>query len=179
MRPFSFLWLVISSFVCTFCKTSEPSATSVPRTINYSQYVTYDFGNAAVASSQNPAFSWPQFKERIEQEVSFVLPGKGLEKDTRSPDLLIYYYALVSTERNVPLLEYNIGWAAEPFITSGERFSDYPDHTFVIDFVDTNINQLIWRGSTALPFDQPDRLYEVLPKRIHSLIGQYPTIPRQ
>ena len=159
------------------CKFTESTSKNAPRQINYSQYETYSYGNAIIVSSENPAFSWPQFSERVQREIDFVLPGKGLEKVTIRADLQIFFYAIIKAGQDRPLLSYNIGWAAEPFIENGELFDRYPANTLMIDFIDTNTNQLVWRASTQLPYDDQNRLYKVLPEQIHKIIQKYPLVP--
>lgn len=160
------------------CNSSHKATDeNTPRQINYAQYQTYAYGDAIIVSSENPAFSWPQFSERVKREIDFVMPGKGLEKSSVQADLKIYFYAIVEANRDRPLLPYQIGWAAEPFITDGELFARYPGNTFAVDFVDSNNNQLVWRASTQLPYDDQSRLYRVLPERIHKLVQKYPLLP--
>lgn len=160
------------------CKSSEPAnEVDRPRQINYSQYQDWNFGDGDIPSSENPVFAWPQFAERLRREISFTLPIVGLDRTAESPDLLVYFYALAGDDKYNPVLPYQIGWAAEPFITNGEQFGRYPANTLVIDMVDPKINQLVWRGSTSLPFDEPDRLYRLLPERINTLLRNYPNLP--
>lgn len=159
------------------CKNSEQSTSKPPETVNYSQFTTFNFGKPHVISSQNPVFSWPQFQERIEREIKFSLPGTGLDFSGRDPDLLIYYFAIVDTREDYPLLPYHAGWAAKPFLSRGETFSQYVPHTLVIDMVDTNNNQLVWRGSVRINFDDAEQFYRELPEKVYSLLKQYPTLP--
>lgn len=169
--------VALSLVLFTGCKSTEQAKSNAPRQIDYAQYQTYSFGDAIIVSSENPAFSWPQFSDRVKREINFVLPSKGLERTAAKGELNIYFYAVAETGRNRPLLSYQIGWAAEPFISGGERFDRYPSNTLVLDFVDSNINQLVWRASTQLPYDDQDKLYRVLAERIHELIQQYPLLP--
>lgn len=166
------------TIVLAGCKSTDPSNQSSPREINYSQYESYSFADAIILSSENPAFSWPQFSERLKREIDFAMPGKGLEKRTANPDLHIFYYAIVDTNRDFPIVPYQIGWAAEPFITSGESFKEYSSNTLVVDFIDTNTRQLVWRGSISLPFNDKNQLYKALPSQIHRLLQQYPLLPK-
>ncbi|MDZ7716236.1 MAG: DUF4136 domain-containing protein [Balneolaceae bacterium] len=178
MADNTFLTFFIGIAILAGCSPAKQTTDeNTPRQINYTQYQTYTYGDAIIVSSENPAFSWPQFSERVKREINFVMPGKGLEKVSAQADVQIYFYAIVDANRDRPLLPYQIGWAAEPFITDGELFARYPGNTFVVDFVDSNNNQLIWRASTQLPYDNQTQLYNLLPERIHKLIQKYPLLP--
>lgn len=158
------------------CKSSD-SAKRPPEAVNYSQYTTFNFGKPHILSSENPVFSWPQFRDRVEREIIFTLPGKGLDLSRGNPDLLVYYYAIVDSRTDPPLFPYRVGWAAAPFIRSGETFSRYGTNTLVVDMVDAHSGQLVWRGSIDIPFDNPEILYKELPKKVYTLLNRYPTLP--
>lgn len=160
------------------CKSSEPPPENKKvKTVNYDQYETYDFGNAFLVNREDPLFKFPQLEKRIKRELKFDLPSKRLDYSTEDPDLKIYFYAITDEEGSYPVLSYEIGFAARPFLASGERLQNYPGNTLVIDFVDLSLNELVWRGSIALPFDDEEKLFEVLPKRIHQLLNPYPSVP--
>ena len=165
------------SIISGACKVLESGRPGSSKTIQYHHFDSYSFGEPLVISSRNPAFSWPQFSERIRHELSFLLPTQGLDSSGKQGDLVIYFYAVVQPVEQPPLVSYYIGWAAEPFVSQGERFERYPSNTFVIDFVDANTRELVWRGSTSLPFDNPDLLYELMPERLAKLIQRYPSPP--
>lgn len=174
--PWLFIgWIGFS--LITGCSSSDSYQKKTPRLVDFDQYSTFYFPEPVVASSDNPVFSKPQLSERVEQEISFILSNKRLDKSTRNPDLAIYYYAITESEVDITVLPYRIGWAAEPFINSGEILENYPGGTFVIDFVDVNMDQLVWRGSTQLPFQNTETLYRVMPDSIQKLLDRFPRLP--
>lgn len=161
------------------CKTQESAGGSAASDLDYRKYQSYQFGQPVLFSSKDPVFSWNQFEERVKREINFILPSKGLEPTRTDPGLLVYYYALVDPDKKPAILDYTIGWAAEPFIEKGEQFSRYPNNTFVIDLVDTDTRQLVWRASTSLPFDDPDDLYGQLSRQLRELFESYPNVPER
>ncbi len=168
--------LLLSATGLFSCKAGEQAAQPAAA-VDYQAYQSYQIASPTLASSDDPSFSWIQFKERIKREINFILPAKGLEQTAAEPDLLVYYYALVDTKRKPAIIEYNIGWAAEPFIESGESFSRYAPHTLVVDLVDAHTGELVWRSSTRLPFDSREQLYEQLPGQLRKLFKPYPAVP--
>lgn len=149
--------------------------------VNYSQYSTYAFGSSSVVSRENPLIQWPQFSQRIEKALRFHLPTAGLDPVpvNSAPDLRIYYYIISDADAQKPVVDYEIGWRAEPFITQGESFTEYDKNTLVLDFVDVTTNELVWRGSTSLPLDNEKKVYQQLSKKIQLLIKKYPYFPSE
>lgn len=178
LHKYLLLWgCIVLNITIGACSSSNPSQKETPRIIDFNQYSTFYFPNAVVPSSDNPVFKEPQFSERVEQEISFILSTKNMDQTSQNGDLALYYYAITQKKEDVPILPYRIGWAAEPFIESGEILENYSSDTFVIDFVDSNMNQLIWRGSVGLPFKNSDKLFRVLPDSLQKLLKTYPRLP--
>lgn len=178
LHKYLFLWVwIVLNITIGACSSSNSSQKETPRIIDFSQYSTFYFPDAVVPSSDNPVFKELQLSERVEQEISFILSAKNLDRTSQNGDLAVYYYAITQHEENGLVLPYRIGWAAEPFIESGEILENYSADTFVIDVVDPNMNQLIWRGSIGLPFQNSDKLFRVLSDSLQKLLKPYPRLP--
>lgn len=156
------------------CSSSEKTTSS---SYNYSQYSTYRIGDPVVVNSQNPVFKWPQLSERIHKALNFHLPSAGLDPAQSRTDLIIHYYVISDSNAQQPVLSYQIGWRAEQFLARGERFSEYSANTFVLDFVDASADELVWRGSTTIPFDSEQNTYDQLSAQIQKLVQRYPSLP--
>lgn len=147
--------------------------------VDYSQYRSYVIVAPVPSDSDNPAFRWPQLNKRIRNDLNFLLPSVGLDPATDRADLYIFPHIIADSDGRDPMIPYQIGWRAEPFLESGERIDEYPDNTLVLDFVDPNLNELIWRGSTRLPLSREKETYKVLTERLKKLVRQYPHPPSQ
>jgi len=144
---------------------------------SYGQYSSYTLVQTVPAGSENPALTWPQLYERIRKNLNFHLPSVGLDPVSADPDLYIYIYVLAETDDLRPVAPYRIGWRAESFLAAGERLSEYPPNTLVLDFVDPDLDELVWRGSTGLPLESQKKTNEVLGSRIKKLVQRYPKPP--
>lgn len=147
---------------------------SEPPRAEFGDYYSYDYGESYIVSSESPVLKSAQFSDRVRNEFNFQLPGHGLRQNSDTPDLLLYYYAIATDEPNNPIREYRIGFLAERYMQQERRLDEYPRNTFVLDVVDRNRNELIWRGSIAMNFDDPDEMYKNLSRKINALLERYP-----
>lgn len=163
---------------CLFaCSPSDNLRETEQPGFNYSQYRTYTIADPVPTSSENPAFEWLQLTDRIRSELNFILPTVGLDRSTKNPDLKVYFFLVAESDNRRPVIPYQVGWRAEPFLSGGERFTEYPPNTLVLDFVDPNLDELVWRGSIHLPLENEQETYKVLSTRIKKLVQRYPDPP--
>lgn len=161
------------------CTSTRTSRKSDQPGFDYSHYRTYAIVETVPLSSENPAFQWPQLTSRIRSELNFFLPSVGLDPVQQNPDLRMYVYVIADPDEGPPVLTYQIGWRAEPFLAAGERFDAYASNTLVLDIVDPRLNELVWRGSTRLPLNSEPETYKVLGTRLKKLVQRYPKTPSQ
>jgi hypothetical protein len=83
---------------------------------------------------------------RIRTAMESQLTGKGFHMETEKPDFVIAYY--VTTKNKLSVQDYGYGpprW----FGSRDIRVNQYSEGTLMVDFIDTNTNQVIWRGRAS------------------------------
>lgn len=83
---------------------------------------------------------------RIRTAMESQLIGNGFRMETEKPDFAIAYY--VTTKNKLNVQDYGYGpprW----FGGRNIRVNQYSEGTLMVDFIDTNTNQVIWRGRAS------------------------------
>jgi hypothetical protein len=123
------------------CATMQVSS-FVERGADVTKYHTYNWAPPKAQATGDPRLDNNEFfANRIHTAVEEHLNGRGFEKATTGPDLVVHYYASVSQEIN--LNGSNEAYAmcqddCEPYV--------YDAGTIVVDLVDARTNRLVWRG---------------------------------
>lgn len=83
---------------------------------------------------------------RIRTAMESQLIGNGFRMETEKPDFAIAYY--VTTKNKLNVQDYGYG---PPRWFGGRNISvnQYSEGTLMVDFIDTNTNQVIWRGRAS------------------------------
>ena len=172
-----YLPLLLTILLLAGCSSTRQSGdTQGPQyaQINYSNYDTFAFGEAMVVSPEQPEFRWLDFSDRVREELKFRLPSTGLDYTTRRPDLLLFFYSVISDNDQKPFFNYQLGPAADRFLARGESFDKYGKDTFVLDMVDVNRQELVWRGSTKIDYSNRDAIFKQIPVAVEQLLRNYP-----
>jgi hypothetical protein len=131
-------------------------------TINYTTYRTFGWYKAEVPTPV-PGSAGPEFStlldERVKEAVATELVMQGLNPAAENPDLLVAYDIAVDTAQ---LATQASGFPAGYGYWYGYRYryshtafpgyrpvQQYPVGTLFIDLIDSNTNELVWRGWVA------------------------------
>jgi hypothetical protein len=83
---------------------------------------------------------------RIRTSMESQLMANGFRMETEKPDFVIAYY--VTTKNKLSVQDYGYGpprwWGSRDI-----RVNQYSEGTLMVDFIDTNTNQVIWRGRAS------------------------------
>ncbi len=108
---------------------------------NFAEYKTFDFLPHPVKPRANP-FN----QKRIEAAIEQTLIARGFQKlESGSPDLLVAYHANVKDKIDVDTYGYRYGRYGRR-VGTYTTVREYQQGTLVIDFVDANSKELVWRG---------------------------------
>jgi hypothetical protein len=122
------------------CATMQVSS-FVERGTDVTKYRTYSWAPPKVQATGDPRLDNNEFfANRIQTAVDQQMNGRGFEKASATPDLVVHYYASVAQE-------INLNGADQPYTTceSCEPYV-YDAGTIVVDLVDARTNHLVWRG---------------------------------
>lgn len=117
----------------------------VERGINFTDYVTYDWGPPDKLPVGDPRLdNNPFFTDYLQGAIEKRLAAKGFERAlSGQPDLLVHYHASVNQKVDVYEVDTRYGYCygnCEP------QFVDVEQGTLVIDLVDVKTNKVVWRG---------------------------------
>jgi hypothetical protein len=127
----------------TACATMTVSS-HIERNIDFSAYVTYDWGqrdNFPVGDPRldNNAF----FRDYVEGAIEKRLAAKGYERASTAPaDLLLHYHASVNQKVDVYEADRSLGYPP----TGESRVVEFEQGTLMLDVIDARTKRLVWRG---------------------------------
>jgi len=127
------------------CATLTASA-HVERSVNFNDYVTYDWGPPDNLPVGDPRLdNNPFFHDYLEGAIEKRLAGKGYKRVPFGgpPDLLIHYHAAVNQRVEVSSVDQANGYCYQDCTP---RMVDYEQGTLVVDIVDAKTNRVVWRG---------------------------------
>lgn len=175
LRFYKFSGLLILCQIWTGCAAPFSTKPASETPINFDQYRSFNVKDVILSTSEDPLFSYPELQRRIRFEVERELQAKALEKQSINPDLNIYFYYGSRSKEQLTPLPYRINAQSDLFLSSKATQTRLNPNKLVIDFVDANLNELIWRGTVDLPIQSPINLTLMeVPKSIKTLITEYP-----
>lgn len=117
----------------------------IERGVNFSQYVTYDWGPPDNLPVGDPRLdNNPFFNDYLQGAIEKKMAAKGFERAAgKETDLLIHYHASVNQRLDVYRADQQYGYCygdCEPQVV------DFEQGTLVIDIVDAKTKKVVWRG---------------------------------
>jgi hypothetical protein len=143
-----------------------------PYIVNYDYDMEYDFtGLNTFDWFDTPHNTQDELiAKRVKSAVNRQLTAKGLSKVSENPDFLIAMHLVRQWKRDVDLgyssPRYHSGWARHSV-----DVYEYEEGTLVVDFIDSDKRELIWRGSVSAVVD-PDAGPEKREKRINEAVSK-------
>ena len=155
--------------------------------------------NDAYDFSQLESFMWretagqsleradPFLHNHIINTIEFHLSSSGLTEVESNPDVLVTYYGSIDTEVNLQSDVYGYGWGGyggpgwarhgygtlTP-VAVDTRIVEYDRGTLVVDIIDADTSELVWRGTaTGLAVsDDPDKNRRTVEKTLAAMVKQ-------
>ena len=144
MRKQALLVTALAALAGAGCATMIVSS-HLERTIDFSNYVTYDWGPPDNLPVGDPRLDNNEFfQDHLQGAIEKKLVAKGYQRAAAgAADLLVHYHASVNQKVDVYAVDNQYGYCygnCEP------QFSDYEQGTLVIDVVDARTSKVVWRG---------------------------------
>lgn len=120
----------------------------------------------------------PIVDRRIEQAITATLAAKGLDQNCGKPDFRVTFNTVTRTRTDVNDL--NVGptpFRRHPFGYSGYSHIDvdqYEEGTFVIDIIDAESSELVWRGAYTKRLGWSAPSDEEVQKIVGEILAQFP-----
>jgi hypothetical protein len=123
-------------------------------------------GNAQQAQAQSSLVG-----KRIMHSVTGVLAEKGLTEDDNDPQLLLAYHTGVQDKVQVTDWGYGYGPYDGWYGGGGVDVYNYQEGTLILDLVDAQSKQLVWRGTAQGVLESnPDP--ETMQRKIDNVVGR-------
>jgi hypothetical protein len=168
-----FLLGVVAVSACSSITTTA----DYDRAVDFSKYKTYAWKD--VDTTQNALL-----ENRIKSAVDSALAAKGLRKVSDNPDLWVVAHPRLTKETQINT--YNTGWGygwgwgygagyAGGMTTS--TVNEIPVGNLVVDLVDANRKQMVWRGTaskTIDPSNSPEQKQKNIDEAVMKMFEPYP-----
>jgi hypothetical protein len=140
------LLVVLGVAAAVSCSTLRTSV-DYDRSLDFSRYKTFGFGRGTPARQ-----SFTQ--KRIEEVIASTLRSKGLTsvRDER-PALRVYTHVVLENQQRIDTVVYGYGWRWGGGIAT-TIVTNVPVGTLVVDLVDTESKELVWRGQATDTIDR-------------------------
>ena len=144
MRTMTTLFTAVAALAIAGCATMTVSS-HIERNVNFSEYVTYDWGPPDNLPVGDPRLdNNPFFRDYVQGAIEKKMAAKGYERAvTGTPDLLIHYHASVNQKLDVYEVDNRYGYC---YGNCQPQVVDYEEGTLVVDVVDAKTSKVVWRG---------------------------------
>lgn len=158
---------------------------------NFSDYKSFAWLPAQVKTNGNPLHKSSLTDKRIQQSIEAAFAERGIFRKAGNPDFLVgYHYFVEKKTRQVPnsygspfmggwgwgFRPWGWGWGM-PFYGGGFRTyttERYDAGTLVVDIVDAQTRDLVWRGSFEQAISNPAQLTRQLSRQVAKIMDKYP-----
>jgi len=153
---------------------------------DFSDYHTFAWIKPDV-QTKNPLYNNDLVTRKIQINVDKVLLNKGMNIDTRKPDLLLRFHTNTEKETTrgfsygptYPMIGYTrVGRFIVPYNMGywGGGYSSpytYTEGTLVIDAIDAKTNKLVWQGSISSAINDR-KIEKQIEKGVSKIMKKYP-----
>ena len=116
---------------------------------------------------------------RIHQALTDALTARGLQEDPIAPDLWVVPHVRLSQETEIRTYNtgWGYGWRWRRGGTAVATVEQIPMGTLIVDLVDANRMEIVWRGTatdTLKPQATPAEKEQALTQAISKMLGDFP-----
>jgi len=150
--------------------------------VDFSKYQTFTVESREARAANQAVSLSPIVDRRIERSITEALQAKGYEPVEAGADLRVIFHTVTHTRTEVN--DWRVG--ASPFRRhpyygySSYSFIDiyeYEEGTFIIDLVDTETDQLVWRGASNKRLGWTAPSQEEVDAIVERIFLEYPPEP--
>ena len=180
MKRIGILTALLAVSLIAGCGTSINVNYDFDVNADFEQYKTYDWvplpdtppGDARRAQQSNTLLD-----KRIKSQVNAALAEKGMSVRSDSPDMLAAYH--VGVKDKVQVTDWGYRYSDHYWGWGGRDIDvyNYEEGTLIIDFIDAQTKELVWRGAGSVALDSstdPQKSEELIRKVVGKILSQYP-----
>lgn len=174
MRRLSKITLMVMIVIVITGCASMKIRTDYDHDVDFAKYRTFDFlPKSRPKAPARPILS-TFMESRIKEAIETELTAKGyVRKPGEKPHFLIAIHAGARNRVNVTDFGYHYG----PRGRWGRRHLEvhtYKEGTLILDFVDPQLEQLIWRGWAVGALENPDQVEEQIIETVRKILEEFP-----
>jgi hypothetical protein len=172
---------------CSLSCSSMSVNTDYDPRADFSRYRTYDWIPSQQASQQpapgtaNPFLHNTLLDSRIKSALDRGLSIKGLRQSHEKPDMYVVYQTRAEQKVEANTAGLGIGYGYGPYVGytgPGLGVTQYTEGTLIVDFVNPESNQLIWRGYASKALDNTDVGEQIVAEAVQKILEKYPPRPK-
>jgi hypothetical protein len=180
-RKVAILTVVMLILGCSSIKVSQDYNLST----NYSNLKTYAWQSETQEKTGDPRLDNPLLDNRIRDAVDKFLLEKTFKKISDDvPDFYVTYtlkiFRRINSSGGSSGFSFGFGTFSSNSafgISSGSHVSEYDESMLVIDFIETDSGDLLWRGIGTRRYSQhskPEDTTEIINETVKKILSQFP-----
>jgi len=147
------------------------------RDADFSKYKTYRW-SVAQTDKKDPVTNSTLLAKRIKSAVDRKLASQGYVRREENPDMLLAYH--IKTKEKYNVHDYGFGWRPGYWWGGyGGRNVDvynYTEGTLIIDVVDRQEKQIVWRGWAVGVTGRPSESQQRIDRAVEGILKTFPPI---
>ena len=184
MRAIKFATMGVAALALVGCSTTQIRTDFDPRT-SFRGLHTYQWIHQPVRTVRHPALNSPLVRARIENAVDGQLASRGYRRvDAGTPDFKIAFYIIADEKIDLSSTNYGYGYGygyyghgynyGYPSTTYAEPFLE---GTLVLDVIDPETNEVMWRGWATTDLDdnpEPQEVDRYVRMSVKKILERFP-----
>lgn len=183
MRRTQQLLFALCALLISSCASTVDVTTDYDRSTNFSQYRTFSYFQDRPEQPRDAAVNFDSSLDLyLRNAIRQSLENQGLRYNSSNPDLKVAYDVAVSVDTEVNTnytyapgfgysygywygYRYNYGFGRFP--TPYRTINQYREGTVVVDLIDPDTNELVWRGIGEAAVDMRGKIEQ---ERINTIV---------
>lgn len=142
-------------------------------------YKTFDWGQKVeIEAGKNPLHYNELNDKRIKAAVQEQMTARGYNLTSEAPDLLLHYHIIIDNQSVVTTEPF--GYRYGPYWQRmNTNIYSYREGTLILDLMDTNTKNLIWRGWAVMEVSgiNPEKVDGLIKTTVAKIFKKYPKAP--
>ena len=150
---------------------------------DFLQLRTYAWLQTPSNAPRDPRINNDLLDSRVRSAVNDELHGRGYTEATENPDFRVAYHVVLREKVAAAAFPTSYGYGLGRFPAETDvRVATYEEGTLLLDVVDGDTNELIWRGAASTRID-PDRTPQertaLIRQAVEEMLAKFPPKPKQ
>lgn len=140
-------------------------------------YKTFDWSQKVnIEQNQNPLYYNELNDKRIKKAVLKQLQKRSYRLTSDSPNLILHYHIIVEDKSVVVTEPFGYVYGAY-WMRRQQQVNTYTQGTLILDLMDTESNQLVWRGWAVAAvdgLDSPEKIDTLIESAVRKMFVKFP-----